>query len=84
MPFPAITGRVCPHPCESQCARRHVDEAVNINGVERFLGDWLIEKKVQPIKKIHPEKTAVIGSGPAGFPAPNLSNMGYPVTVFEA
>jgi len=85
MPFPAITGRVCPHPCESQCARRHVDEAVNINGVERFLGDWLIEKKVQPIKKIHPEKTAVIGSGPAGLScAYYLSNMGYPVTVFEA
>ena len=38
-PFPAITGRVCFHPCETQCARRHVDAPVNINGVEQFLGD---------------------------------------------
>ena len=26
LPFPAVTGRVCPHPCESKCARKEVDQ----------------------------------------------------------
>ena len=29
-PFPAITGRVCPHGCEKECRRARVDSAVNI------------------------------------------------------
>jgi NADPH-dependent glutamate synthase beta subunit-like oxidoreductase len=87
LPFPAITGRVCPHPCESECARKEVDETVNINGVERFLGDWLLKEKPepQPQPKLHGTKTAIIGSGPAGLAcAYFLSMLGYPVTIFEA
>ncbi|MCA1788806.1 MAG: hypothetical protein LC667_02805 [Thioalkalivibrio sp.] len=38
-PMPAITGRVCHHPCESACNRGHFDETITIHGVERFLGD---------------------------------------------
>ena len=37
-PFPAITGRVCFHPCESRCSRAKVDQAVNINAIEQVLG----------------------------------------------
>jgi len=85
LPLPAVTGRVCPHPCESQCARREVDEAVNINGVERFLGDYWLQEKAQPVRTIYAGKTAVIGSGPAGLAcAYFLCRMGYPVTVFES
>ena len=29
-PFPGITGRICFHPCEKECARNAVDGAVNI------------------------------------------------------
>ncbi|MES9813412.1 MAG: hypothetical protein ABW161_08980, partial [Candidatus Thiodiazotropha sp.] len=36
-PFPAVMGRVCYHPCEGACNRVHVDDAVGINSVERFL-----------------------------------------------
>jgi NADPH-dependent glutamate synthase beta subunit-like oxidoreductase/NAD-dependent dihydropyrimidine dehydrogenase PreA subunit len=83
--IPAVTGRVCPHPCESECARREVDQAVNINGIERFLGDYWLYEKAQPIRKIYAGKIAVIGSGPAGLAcAYFLCRMGYPVTVFEA
>lgn len=39
MPLPAVTGRVCFHPCESACTRKDVDEALNINALEQFLGD---------------------------------------------
>jgi NADPH-dependent glutamate synthase beta subunit-like oxidoreductase len=43
-PMPAVTGRVCPHPCETNCNRSQLDEPVNINQFERFIGDFGIEK----------------------------------------
>ena len=42
-PMPSIHGRVCYHPCESSCNRQHVDDAVSIHAVERFLGDLALE-----------------------------------------
>ena len=42
-PFPAVMGRVCPHPCETACNRTAKDEAVAINSVERFIGDYGLE-----------------------------------------
>ena len=87
-PFPAITGRVCPHPCESECNRSYKDENVGINNVERFIGDYGIEKGLT-FRKIsadtHSERIAVVGSGPAGMScAYQLTRRGYKVTVFEA
>lgn len=86
-PLPAIMGRICYHPCESSCNRGNYDEAVNIRGVERFLGDYalardlLLERK----KDGRRERVAVVGSGPAGLSASyHLSRSGYPVTIFEA
>ncbi len=38
-PLPATHGRVCYHPCESNCNRGQMDAAVSIHAVERFLGD---------------------------------------------
>ncbi len=85
LPFPAITGRVCPHPCEAECARREVDEAVNINSLERFAADYRLKEKAQPVRKIYAAKIAIVGSGPAGLAgAYFMTRMGYPVTVFEA
>ena len=55
-PFPAIMGRVCFHPCESACNRVQVDEAVGINSVERFLGDWALEQGLGALR-------AAIGHG---------------------
>jgi NADPH-dependent glutamate synthase beta subunit-like oxidoreductase len=85
MPFPAITGRVCPHFCESECARKDVDASVSINGIERFLGDLLLAERKGPTKRSSDKKIAVIGSGPAGMAcAYFLARQGYAVTVFEA
>ena len=56
-PFAAIHGRVCYHPCESVCNRAHLDAAVSIHAVERFLGDtardsgWQFEPPPQPTGK---------------------------------
>jgi NADPH-dependent glutamate synthase beta subunit-like oxidoreductase/NAD-dependent dihydropyrimidine dehydrogenase PreA subunit len=85
LPLPAVTGRVCPHPCESECSRREVDDAVNINALERFVADYWIREKGTPVRQIYAARTAIIGSGPAGLScAYFLVRKGYPVTVFEA
>lgn len=85
LPLPAVTGRVCPHPCESECSRKEVDEAVNINALERFVADYWLKEKAQPVLKIYAAKVAIIGSGPAGLAcAYFLARRGYPVTIFEA
>jgi heterodisulfide reductase subunit A-like polyferredoxin len=86
-PFPAVTGRVCNHPCESGCRRKDLDEAVSICSLKRFLTDWEdghggFVKPVLPEEKL--EKIAVVGSGPAGMTcARDLSLKGYQVTIFE-
>jgi NADPH-dependent glutamate synthase beta subunit-like oxidoreductase/Pyruvate/2-oxoacid:ferredoxin oxidoreductase delta subunit len=87
-PFPAVCGRVCPHPCEDLCNRKDKDGAVAINALERFVGDFGIEhglKLTQLAKDKRQEKIAIIGSGPAGLScAYQLIRRGYLVTVFEA
>lgn len=64
-PFPGITGRICFHPCEKECARNAVDGAVNINAVEQFLGDLDLPEEQPAVR--HTAKVAVVGSGPAGL-----------------
>lgn len=87
-PFPSVCGRVCPHPCETDCNRTKLEGAVSINAFERFLGDYGLKNKLVPKKvteETRSEKIAVIGSGPAGMTAAyHLARRGYPVTVFEA
>jgi 2-oxoacid:acceptor oxidoreductase delta subunit (pyruvate/2-ketoisovalerate family) len=86
-PFPSICGRVCHHPCESDCNRKDYDQALAINGLERFLGDWGMKQGGPGGRRIRKreEKVAIVGSGPAGLScAYFLAGKGYGVRVYEA
>jgi len=86
-PFPAVLGRICPHPCESGCNRSEKDGAVAINALERFLGDWAIGVEL-PLERLETdpkqESIGVIGAGPSGLSfAYQMARRGYPVTVYD-
>jgi 2-oxoacid:acceptor oxidoreductase delta subunit (pyruvate/2-ketoisovalerate family) len=86
-PFPAIMGRVCYHPCQTACNRGHLDEAVGINSVERFLGDEAIRQgwKVGVDVPATGKRVLVIGAGPSGLSAAyHLARRGHQVTIKEA
>src|SRR3990172_5720710 len=82
-PFPAVCGRVCPHPCEDNCNRNAKEGAVTINALERFVGDFGIAKGLT-LQRLtddrHDEPVAVVGAGPAGLScAYPLAPRGFPV-----
>ena len=85
-PMPAVTGRVCFHPCMTKCTRKDWDEAINIRAIERSLGDmgldnpgWLDKAEADKDGKV-----AVVGGGPAGLAcAFYLARQGHAVTLFE-
>ena len=87
-PFPATLGRICPHPCESNCNRSEHDEPLAINAMERFLGDYGIENAL-PLPRARSndakEWIGVVGAGPSGLSfAYQMSRRGYRVTVYDA
>ena len=86
-PIPAITGRICPHFCESQCNRSDHDDAVSIRNVERVVGDYILDNAadlLKPPKKELKDGVAVVGAGPAGLSAAYyLRKAGYQVTVYD-
>jgi NADPH-dependent glutamate synthase beta subunit-like oxidoreductase len=87
MPFPAVCGRVCPHPCEEACNRGKVDEPIAIEYLKRFLADVDLASDTQylpEIKEQKEDKVAIVGAGPAGLTAAYyLAIEGYRVTIFE-
>ncbi len=86
-PLPAIMGRICFHPCETACNRVQVDEAVGINAVERFLGDFAIEHglALPPADADTGKRVLVVGAGPAGLSATyHLRQMGHEVRLVDS
>lgn len=86
--LPAVCGRVCPqeNQCEKNCIVGKKHEPVAIGRLERFVGDYIVDKDEQPeVAEPTGYKVAVVGSGPAGLAcAADLARLGHSVTIFEA
>ncbi|MEK6608882.1 MAG: FAD-dependent oxidoreductase [Myxococcota bacterium] len=97
-PLASICGRICAHPCETNCRRGIHDQPVSIRALKRFLterhgvesslgldaAEWrrLVE---QPGRKADtPGRVAIVGSGPAGLAcAHDLALLGHKAVIFE-
>ena len=87
-PMPAITGRVCPHPCETACNRAGLDGALAIHNVERWLGDEAAARGwAYPVEAPAADApvVAIIGAGPGGLSAAyHCVRNGLRAEIFEA
>lgn len=88
LPFPECLGHVCAHPCESECRRGQVNEAVSIRNIKRYAAEhgsdelWKKNSKHLPATG---KKVCVVGGGPAGMTAAYyLAKQGHDVTLKEA
>jgi NADPH-dependent glutamate synthase beta subunit-like oxidoreductase/NAD-dependent dihydropyrimidine dehydrogenase PreA subunit len=86
VPFPGILGYVCFHPCESNCRRGEIDEAVAICDLKRFVADELSDELYSATsdKPDSGKKVAIIGSGPAGLTAAYyLRTLGHQIDILD-
>lgn len=83
-PLPSICGRVCPAPCQSNCNRLEYDGALNIRGLERWIGDRVPKLLIEPKQATCAKRIAIIGGGPAGISAAyTLALEGHRPTIYE-
>jgi len=84
-PLPAVCGRVCYHPCQTDCNRHSFDTELQIRSVEMLIGDWGIQHKRRVrLPEIGAEKVAVVGAGPAGLAAAHyLRRGGVNVVMYD-
>lgn len=86
MPFPEITGRICPAPCELSCVCTANGAPVTIKDNELAIAEYAFENDLVKPRKIDRNglKVAIVGSGPAGLACADFLNLlGYEVHVYE-
>ena len=86
-PLPASIGRVCPHPCETACRRKHVEAPISIAHLKYFAADQVRKDGTAHPISVAPatgKKVGIIGGGPAGLTAAfKLVQKGHEVTVVD-
>ncbi len=87
LPMPGSLGRVCAHPCETECRRQQMEEPLAIRDIKRLVADNADLKTAgETFVKAEPraERVAIIGAGPAGLTAAwHLARNGVKATIFE-
>jgi heterodisulfide reductase subunit A-like polyferredoxin len=58
IPLPGSLGRICYHPCESDCNRKDIEEPISICRIRRFIADYIYEhpEVLTEYEKIKAEK----------------------------
>jgi len=97
-PLASICGRICAHPCESNCRRGVIDQPISIRALKRTLTERhgvenTLSGQPAPLEPLHlavkgpdgPARIGVVGAGPAGLScAHDLALLGYRVTLFDS
>ena len=87
-PFPEILGRICPQGqlCEGACTLDDGYGAITIGAIEASITELAFTAGLElPFPGIrHPQKVAIVGSGPAGFSCAHfLLRAGIGVEMYE-
>ena len=85
IPFSRLIGKICDHPCESQCVRKDVGGSIRISELEKTVIDlgYCASKKPLLLPKTK-GTVAIIGGGLSGLvAATELDKKGYKVTIYE-
>jgi heterodisulfide reductase subunit A-like polyferredoxin len=88
LPLPSSLGRICAHPCETECRRRQMEAPLAIRDVKRLVAEKGDMKAAGETFVKEEEKTsgqvAIIGAGPAGLTcAYHLSRRGHKAVIFD-
>lgn len=86
IPFSAVCGWACLHPCEARCARIQFDETIAIRML-KLAAEEYGRSQAGPPEKLPPsgQRIAIVGSGPGGLTAAYyLAKLGHSPVVFEA
>jgi len=83
-PFPASTGMVCDHSCQSKCTRINYENAIRIRDIKRYIAENIDQINQNFSQRMTDKKVAIIGAGPSGLSCGYyLALMGCEVNIYE-